>query len=296
MEFKAFDVTPAFNGGVSNEAIKAEILRKWSDGNFVMNSAGSIAGNTCDAGFTRDLCVGMLSGPSQVTNQNGEATVGFTTPNAPGGVMAVAMRVPQHSTASELLEMVLVKITSNDDFANSGIEPLQSAILVIPMLFDENGRQVIQAGVPFNLAIYAPGIPNTEPGKGFMFDFATEGLTEAADGSTVIVPTGSKRCEFRNSQCIVPGGPFRVLKPTTLSFSARPSDPKFPVKPSSISLPVITGQASQLILSLTSDTRNIQNACLDADLLNKPCIVTSADTDRVDLYPMLIDAGGNWVE
>jgi hypothetical protein len=296
VEFKAFDVTPAFNGGVSNEAIKAEILRKWSDGNFVMNSAGSIAGNTCDAGFTRDLCVGMLSGPSQVTNQNGEATVGFTTPNAPGGVMAVAMRVPQHSTASELLEMVLVKITSNDDFANSGIEPLQSAILVIPMLFDENGRQVIQAGVPFNLAIYAPGIPNTEPGKGFMFDFATEGLTEAADGSTVIVPTGSKRCEFRNSQCIVPGGPFRVLKPTTLSFSARPSDPKFPVKPSSISLPVITGQASQLILSLTSDTRNIQNACLDADLLNKPCIVTSADTDRVDLYPMLIDAGGNWVE
>ncbi len=296
VEFKAFDVTPAYNGGVSTEAMKAEILNKWSDGNYVMNSSGSIAGNTCDAGFTRDICVGMLSGPSKVTNQNGEATVGLTTPNAPGGVIAVALRVPEDSTASELIEIVLVKITSNDDFANSGIEPLQSAFIVIPLLFDDAGRQVIQAGVPFNLAIYAPGIPNTAPGKGFMFDFVTEGLQEAADGSSVIVPTGSKRCEFRNSQCIVPGGPFRVLKPTTLSFSARPSDPKFPVKPASFSIPVISGKASQLIVALSPDTKNIQNACVDGLSLNKPCLVMSADTDKKELYPMLLDAGGNWVE
>ena len=296
VDFRAFDVTPAYNAGVPVENMKQEILSKWNDGNFVMGSKGSIASSVCDAGFTREVCVGLLSGPSRVTNQNGEATVGFTTPNSPGGVMAVAVRVPENTTAADLIEILLIKITPNDDFANSGIDPLQSAIIVIPMLFDSDGRQVIQAGVPFNLAVYAPGIPNTQPGKGFMFDFTTEGLLEAADGTTVVVPSGSKRCEFRNSQCIVPGGPFRVLKPTTLSFSAKPSDPKFPVKPSSISMPVITGQASQLIIALSPDTKNIQNACADAELINKACVVMSADIDKKELYPMLLDAGGNWVE
>ena len=294
-DFRAFDVTAADQAKVSPEKMRAEMMAKWNDGNYIMNADGVIASTVCDAGFTRDVCTGNLAGPTSVTNQKGEASVGFTTPNAPGGTIAVAVRVPQDTTAGDLIEFVLIRITPNDDFANSGISPLQSALIVIPMLFNDDGDPVIKAGVGFNLLVYAPGIPNTEVGKGFSFDFDTTGSTEPVDGESVILPIGTKRCDFRNGQCIVPGGPFKVLKPTTLTFNAKATDPKFPVKPTTITRPVITGAASQLILSLTEVARGINNACIGQLDITKPCLDISADQDLQDLYPMLIDEGGNFV-
>lgn len=294
-DFRPFDVTAADQAKVSPDKMRAEMMAKWNDGNYMMNADGVIASTVCDAGFTRDVCTGNLAGPTSVTNQKGEASVGFTTPNAPGGTIAVAVRVPQDTTAGDLIEFVLIRITPNDDFANSGISPLQSALIVIPVLFNDDGDPVIKAGVGFNLLVYAPGIPNTEAGKGFSFDFDTTGSTEPVDGESVILPIGTKRCEFRNGQCIVPGGPFKVLKPTTLTFNAKPTDAKFPVKPTTITRPVITGAASQLILSLTEVARGINNACINQLDITKPCLDVSADQDSLDLFPMLIDDGGNFV-
>lgn len=293
-DFRAFDVTASHQAGISDANLRAEMIAKWNDGNFIMNPNGVIDGSKCDAGFTREACVGILSGASSTTNQNGEASVGFSTPNSPGAVIAIAVKVPESSNAADLVEFVKIKLTTNEEFANSGISPIQSVLLVIPLLFDKDGNQVVKSGSTFNLALYAPGVPNTEAGKGFSFTFTTTGSGDILASDGTIVPNGALSCEFRNSQCIVPGGPFKVMKPGSVKFETRPSDPKFPVKPAALSVTSTIGEAQELMLSLTDASKGVTPACVNKTDISRACFIMTAGKD-VTVYPMLVDAGRNFV-
>jgi hypothetical protein len=127
-EFKAFLITDAVKAGLSDEIIKEKILDGWNGGDFVMQADGSISGTSCMAGAYRENCVGILVGGSSVSNQFGQAHVGFTTPNMPAAKIAVAMRVPPGSLASDLIQFYRIDITTNEEFITSGIDPLDSAI------------------------------------------------------------------------------------------------------------------------------------------------------------------------
>lgn len=294
-EFRVFEITAGHSAGLSDDALRNEMIAKWNDGNFMMNSKGVIDGAKCDAGFTRDACAGILSGASLTTNQNGDATVGFSTPNSPGAVLAVAVKVPENSNASDLVAFVKVRVATNEEFIDSGIAPIQSVLLVIPLLFDNDGNQVVRSGSTFNLAVYAPGVPNTLPGKGYSFDFTTDASADILNAEGTIVPKGSLNCEFKNSQCIVPGGPFRVMKPGPLTFAAKPSNPKFPVKPTSISIRSTIGDANKLVFSMTDATKGVNPVCSDGANQTQRCLILTSGEAALRLYPMLVDAGDNFV-
>jgi hypothetical protein len=295
VEFKAFDITAASQAGLEKTVIADAIRSKWNDPAFVMDSNGAILGTSCDAGTTRESCVGILSGASKTTNQLGEASVGFTTPNYPSGVIAIALRVQEDSTASQLLQFVTIRITSNEEFATSGIEKLDSSLIVIPSLFGPNGEQVLKAGVPFNLSLVIPGIPNTKSGQGFEFNFQIEGLGDISEDKGIVLPSGKLKCDFRNSQCVVPGGPFKVLKPGNVKISVSPPNSRFPVKPTSLELPITTGAATRMVLSLTPIETGINNACVAQGSADEPCLELSADEAERTLYPIIVDDAGNFV-
>ncbi|MCX6126279.1 MAG: hypothetical protein NTV34_16220 [Proteobacteria bacterium] len=294
-EFRSFNITDADSVGISDNGLKEIMLAGWNDESFNVGADGKLGSASCDGGSSRVACAGEVSGGSKLSDEDGRTTVGFRTPNTPSAVLAVAMRVPAGAEASNLIQFVRIKVVSNEDFANSGINPIQAAIVVVPPLFDDQGRRVIKAGSQFNLALHAPGVPNTLFGKGFDFTYETSGLDEPVNGVNVIVPSGTAKCDFQNGQCLIPGGPFKVLRPTTLKFTIKPKDPKFPVMAASIEVPVVTGSVNSMILSLNPPGQAIQNACLNPLDYSQPCLTLSADSDVVDLYPVLIDQAGNFV-
>ena len=294
-EFKLFDVTLADKAGISDEQIKSELFAKWEDTNFLMDAAGSLSQSSCILGPYRDPCLGEISGGTSLTNQSGETGVGYRTPNLPGAVLAIAVRVPTKSAAADLVQFVKIRILSNEEFANSGMAAKPATIFVIPTLFDDAQRQVIKAGTAFNLALFVPDMPNSEVGKGFKFDVSVSGVTDTVDGVNVILPASTVSCEFRNFQCIIPGGPFKVLKPTTITVDIKPVDPNLPVKSASITMPVITGNAKSLVLSLTPPSGGINNVCVNPLDISKPCFDISSDSDTLDLFPIMVDEGGNFV-
>ena len=295
VEFKAFDITLASQAGLDKAAMAESMQSNWNSPAFVMDAKGAITGTACDSGTTRESCVGILSGASKTTNQIGEASVGFTTPNYPSGVIAIALRVPEESAASQLLQFVTVRITSNEEFATSNIEKLDSSLVVIPSLFGANGEQVLKAGVPFNLSLVIPGIPNTKSGQGFEFNFQVDGLGDISQDKGIVLPAGKLKCDFRNSQCVVPGGPFKVLKPGKVKITVSPPNSRFPVKPTSLELPITTGAATRMVLSLTPIETGINNACVSQGSVDEPCLELSADEAERTLYPIIVDDAGNFV-
>jgi hypothetical protein len=166
---------------------------------------------------------------------------------------------------------------------------------VIPSLFGPNGEQVLKAGVPFNLSLVIPGIPNTKSGQGFEFNFQIEGLGDISEDKGIVLPSGKLKCDFRNSQCVVPGGPFKVLKPGNVKISVSPPNSRFPVKPTSLELPITTGAATRMVLSLTPIETGINNACVAQGSADEPCLELSADEAERTLYPIIVDDAGNFV-
>lgn len=243
VEFKAFLITDAITAGLDEESIKEGIKDGWSGLDFIMQADGTLKGRHCSAGEYRHDCVGQLFGGSAYTNQFGQTSVGFITPNMPGARIAIAMRTPERSLASNKIQYLQLNVMTNEEFANSNLEPLDASFSIIPFLVNRDGQNVIKAGTTFSLLLSIPEIPNTEVGKGFSFYVETKNVGDEVDGVDVIVPGGvdgaDLSCEFLNGFCIVPGGPFKVLKPTTLTISARPTSSSFPVKPTSLEIGVI---------------------------------------------------------
>ena len=294
-EFKAFVISEAITAGLSDERIARAIFANWDSVYFNINETGELTQKGCSASSIRDVCAGQISGGTAETNMDGISTVGFKTANNLSAVIAVAMKVPSDSLAGNLVQFAKIRIQSLEEFASNVDKSIDATLTVIPPLFDSSGRLVVKAGVPFNLSLFAFGIPSTEAGKGISFDFQTENLNDVADGVLVNVPANTGKCDFYNDQCIIPGGPFRVLKPTILKITVKPTDPTFPVKPATIELPVVTGEAKKLVLSSTPPSIGITNPCLFMFDMSQPCIELSADVDSIDFWPAIVDEGGNLV-
>ncbi|MEI8026961.1 MAG: hypothetical protein WCI18_11495 [Pseudomonadota bacterium] len=300
-EFKAFDITAMYEGGTELKPEKVPVMLKtfqdnWNTNFFNLQANGEISTVvTCENATTREGCVGDLTGSSSKTDRDGRAFTGYKTPDGLGSVVAIVLKVPEGSSASNLMQYATVQIQAWRDWGKNGESPLEATLLLVPQLEDDNGNPVVKAGVGFSVNLIVPGLPTTPKGSGFAFDIETTGVA-GVDNDRIVVPNGKKvNCNFRGGLCSLPGGPFKVLSPTTMTISVKPSDPNFPVKPATITIPVISGRARTIMLSTTYPATKVTNLCLSDTDFSRPCIDISADIDELQIYPFLADEGGNFV-
>lgn len=300
-EFRAFDITALFGGGTSISparvpAMLKSIQENWDTAFFTLDAEGNITTSlTCENGVTREACVGSLTGSSSKTDREGRAFTGYKTPDRPGAVIAVVLKVPDGSSAANLMQYSTIQVQSWTDWGKRGESPLEASLLLVPQLENDLGEPVVKAGAGFSVNLVVPGIPTTPKGEGYLFDIETTGV-ELLENDRVVIPSGRNvKCNFRNGVCSIPGGPFKVLFPTTMTITVKPSDPQFPVKVAKLEIPVITGKAKTIMLSTTFPATKITNLCTSGADFTRPCVELSADIDEVLVYPFLADEGGNFV-
>ncbi len=300
-EFRAFDISALFGGATSIAPEKIPAMLKsfqdnWNTSFFILDADGGITTNlTCDNGVTREACVGALTGSSSKTDRDGRAFTGYRSPDRPGAVIAVVLKVPEGSSASNLMQYSTIQVQSWKDWGKRGESPLEASLLLVPQLENDLGEPVVKAGSGFSVNLIIPGIPSTPKGEGYLFDIETTGV-ELLENDRVVIPSGKNvKCNFRNGVCSLPGGPFKVLFPTTMIITVKPSDPQLPVKVAKLEIPVITGKAKTIMLSTTYPANKITNLCTSESDFSKPCFEISADVDELAIYPFLADEGGNFV-
>ena len=300
-EFRAFDITAMYEGGTTINPEKIPVMLKtfqdnWNTNLFNLTASGEISTKTtCEYATSREACVGDLTGSSVKTDRDGRAFTGYKSPDGPGSIVAVVLKVPEGSSASNLMQYATIQIQAWSNWGKNGESPLEATLLLVPQLENDDGEPVVKAGVGFSVNLIIPGIPSTPKGQGFLFDIETTGV-ENVDNDRVVVPSGKNvLCNFRGGLCSLPGGPFKVLSPTIMSITVKPSDPNFPVRTANVTIPVITGRARTIMLSTTFPAKKITNICLSEQDFSKPCMELTADIDEIEVFPFLADEGGNYV-
>ena len=212
-EFRAFDITALYEGGSTISPEKIPVMLKtfqenWNTNFFNLKSNGEISTVlTCEYATTRDACVGDLTGSSTKTDGEGKAFTGYKTPDSPGSTVAVVLKVPEGSSAGNLMQYSTIQIQSWRSWGKNGESPLEAALMLVPQLENDDGEPVVKAGVGFSVNLIVPGIPTTPKGGGYLFDFETTGVV-GVDSDRVVVPSGKNvMCNFRGGLCSLPGGP-----------------------------------------------------------------------------------------